>query len=128
MDMENYAGALKYYFKVEYLQPENHKVQRPISCVPLCWATWKMPENILKKQWAKESTRNDYLNLGHIYWCLHDRQKAIENYRESLQAAHMDQEWFARPLMDDSKYLSFHGIQQFDIPLMIDYILMSADS
>jgi hypothetical protein len=53
---------------------------------------------------------------------------AIDNYRKSLQAAHMDHEWFARALMDDSKYLTVHGIQQFDIPLMVDYILMSAGS
>jgi tetratricopeptide (TPR) repeat protein len=128
MDMENYAGALKYYFKVEYLQPENHKVQRPISWCSFMLGNMENARKYLEKTMGKESTRNDYLNLGHIYWCLHDRPKAIENYRKSLQTAHMDNEWFARALVDDSKYLSVHGIQQFDIPLMVDYILMSAGS
>ncbi len=126
MEMENYAEALKYYFKVEYLQPENHKVQRPVSWCSFMLGNMENARKYLEKTMGKESTKNDYLNLGHIYWCLHDRQRAIENYRKSMQAAHMDQEWFARALMDDSKYLIVHGIQLFDIPLMVDYILMSA--
>jgi tetratricopeptide (TPR) repeat protein len=128
MDMENYAGALKYYFKVEYLQPENHKVQRPVSWCSFMLGNMENARKYLEKSLGKETTKNDFLNLGHIYWCLHDRPKAIDNYRKSLQAAHMDYEWFARALMDDSKYLTVHGIQQFDIPLMVDYILMSAGS
>ncbi len=128
MDMENYAEALKYYFKVEYLQPENHKVLRPISWCSFMLGNMENARKYLEKSLGKETTKNDYLNLGHIYWCLHDRPKAIESYRKSLQAAHLDHEWFAGALMDDSKYLTVHGIQQFDIPLMIDYILMSAGS
>jgi tetratricopeptide (TPR) repeat protein len=128
MDMENYAEALKYYFKVEYLQPENHKVQRPISWCSFMLGNMENAKKYLERSLGKETTKNDYLNLGHIYWCLHDRQKAIDNYGKSLQAAHMDHEWFARALMEDSKYLTVHGIQQFDIPLMVDYILMSAGS
>jgi tetratricopeptide (TPR) repeat protein len=125
MDMENYADALKYYFKVEYLQPENHKVQRPVSWCSFMLGNMENARKYLEKSLGKETTKNDFLNLGHIYWCLHDRPKAIDNYRKSLQAAHMDHEWFARAFTDDSKYLTVHGIQQFDIPLMVDYILMS---
>jgi tetratricopeptide (TPR) repeat protein len=128
MDMENYSEALKYYFKVEYLQPENHKVQRPISWCSFMLGNMENARKYLEKSLGKDTTRNDYLNLGHIYWCLHDRPKAIDNYRKSLLAAHMDHEWFTRALMDDSKYLTVHNIQQFDIPLMVDYILMSAGS
>jgi hypothetical protein len=79
----------------------------------------------LEKSLEQESSKNDYLNLGHIYWCLHNKTKAIENYRMSLQSANMDINWFTRAMSDDSKHLSMLGIHAFDIPLMIDYITMS---
>jgi tetratricopeptide (TPR) repeat protein len=80
----------------------------------------------LEKSLEKETTKNDFLNLAHIYWCMHNKPKAIENYRKSLLAANMDSEWFAQALMDDGKYLSKYDIPVFDIPLMVDYITMSA--
>jgi hypothetical protein len=40
----------------------------------------------------------------------------------------MDLEWFAKTLVDDSPQLVSLGIRAFDIPLMIDYIMMSAGS
>jgi tetratricopeptide (TPR) repeat protein len=128
MEMENYEEALKYYFKVEYLQPENHKVQRPISWCSFMLGKLRKAAKYLEKSLEKESTKNDFLNLGHIYWCLHDKRKAIENYRKSLQASKMDSNWFARAMMDDSRHLAVHGIPGFDIPLMIDYVTMSAGS
>jgi tetratricopeptide (TPR) repeat protein len=128
MDMEDYDEALKYYFKVEYLQPENKKVQRPISWCSFMLGNMENARKYLELSIGKETTKNDYLNLSHIYWCLHDRRKAIDNYRKSLMTANMDFDWFARALMDDSKYLTVHGINGFDIPLMVDYVLMSAGS
>jgi tetratricopeptide (TPR) repeat protein len=126
MEMENYEEALKYYFKVEYLQPENHKVQRPISWCSFMLGKMENARKYLEKSLDNETNKNDFLNLGHIYWCLNNKQKAIESYRRSFQASHMDIDWFARALMDDGKHLAIHGIHLFDIPLMIDYIMMSA--
>jgi tetratricopeptide (TPR) repeat protein len=128
METENYEEALKYYYKVEYLQPENHKVQRPISWCSFMLGKMEKAKKYLEKSLEKETSRNDYLNLGHIYWCLNDKPGAIGNYRKSLQAANMDSGWFARALLDDGKYLTAHGINSFDIPLMVDYVLMSAGS
>ena len=65
------------------------------------------------------------MNLGHIYWCKNERQKAIENYRQSLKASGMDIDWFSRVFLDDSKHLGQHGIRAIDIPLMIDYVRLS---
>jgi tetratricopeptide (TPR) repeat protein len=128
MEMENYEEALKYYFKVEYLQPENHKVHRPISWCSFMLGKMENARKYMEKSLQHESNKNDFLNLGHIYWCLNNKQKAIENYRKSLQAASMDSDWFARALMDDGKHLALFGIHAFDIPLMVDYIMMSAVS
>jgi tetratricopeptide (TPR) repeat protein len=128
MEMEDYDEALKYYFKVEYLQPQNHKVHRPISWCCFMLGKLDKARKYLEKSLAHEVTKNDYLNMGHICWCLNDKPAAIENYRNSLRTANMDLEWFAKTLVDDSPQLVSLGIRAFDIPLMIDYIMMSAGS
>ncbi len=125
LETEDYEEALKYYFKVEYLQPGNHKVKRPISWCSFMLGKLDRARKYLEKSLEQETSKNDFLNLGHIYWCMHNKAKAIENYKKSLQAASMDFNWFARAMMDDSKHLTMHGIQAFDIPLMVDYIMMS---
>jgi tetratricopeptide (TPR) repeat protein len=125
MEMENYEEALKYYFKVEYLQPENRKVYRPIAWCSFMLGRLDNARKYLEKSITFEGNKNDYLNLGHIFWCKGNKTKAIENYRTSLQMANSDFEWFAKVLTDDSRYLAVHGIHAFDIPLMIDYIKLS---
>jgi tetratricopeptide (TPR) repeat protein len=124
MDMENFEEGLKYYFKVEYLQPENQKVQRPISWCSFMLGNMENAKKYLEKSLGRESTKNDFLNLGHIYWCMHDRAGAIDNYRKALQRSGMNFEWFAKALVEDGKYLVSKGIPEFDIPLMADYIGM----
>lgn len=84
-----------------------------------------MARKYLEKAVHRDASKNDFMNLGHISWCLGEKQKAIANYRLCLKAANGDVDWFARVLHEDSKYLSVHGIQAIDIPLMIDYIQLS---
>ncbi len=125
METGEFEKALKYYFKVEYLQPENFKVYRPISWCSFMLGKFDNAAKYLEKSILHGSNRNDYMNLGHIYWCKGERQKAIENYRLSLKTSGMDIDWFSGVFLDDSKYLGSHGIQAIDIPLMIDYIRLS---
>jgi tetratricopeptide (TPR) repeat protein len=126
MEMGNFDKALKYYFKVEYLQPDNHKVHRPISWCSFMLGKFDNAAKYLEKSVLHGASKNDYMNMGHIQWCRGEKQKAIENYRLSLKVSNMDIDWFSRVLQDDSKYLSAHGIKAIDIPLMIDYIRLSA--
>jgi tetratricopeptide (TPR) repeat protein len=125
MEMGDFDKALKYYFKVEYLQPDNHKVYRPISWCSFMLGKFDNALKYLEKSLPHVADKNDYMNLGHVYWCRGEKQKAIENYRLSLKASNLDVDWFSKILYDDSKYLALHGIQAIDIPLMIDYIRLS---
>jgi tetratricopeptide (TPR) repeat protein len=128
MEMEKFEKALQYYFKVEYLQPENQKVHRPISWCSFMLGKFDKALKYLEKSLIHQSGKHDYMNLAHVYWCQGEKQKAIENYRLSLKASSMDTEWFSKALHDDSRYLEQHGIRPIEIPLMIDYIRLSAIS
>jgi tetratricopeptide (TPR) repeat protein len=126
LEMGDYEKALKYYFKVEYLQPDNPKVYRPISWCSFMMGKLDIALKYLDKSILLDASKNDYMNLGHLYWCQGEKRKAIENYRLSLKTSEMDVEWFSKVIHDDSKYLSAYGIHPIDIPLMIDYVRLSA--
>lgn len=122
LDMDDYESALKYYFKVEYLSPDNHKIQRPIAWCSFVQGKLDTARKYFEKLISKEDNKNDFMNLGHVEWCLGNKQKAIEYYSLSVKKSNLDFEWFTRVFEEDSKYLMKQGINAFDIPLMIDYL------
>lgn len=122
MEMNDYTKALEYYFKVEYLSSENYKIRRPIAWCSFILGKFDVAEKYFKKIIEKESTENDYLNLGHVLWCLNDKKKAIESYKLGIEKSGKAYKWFKKAFTEDSKYLIQHGISEFDIKLMKDYL------
>ena len=125
IDMEDYKSALKYYFKVEYLSPDNHKIQRPIAWCSFVLGKFEAAKKYFEKVISVEENKNDYMNLGHVEWCMGNKKTAIEKYILSIKKSDLDFEWFTKVFAEDSRYLKKHGINAFDIPLMIDYVKMS---
>jgi tetratricopeptide (TPR) repeat protein len=124
-DMKDYENALKVYFKVEYMAPENYKIRRPIA-----WCSFMLNKlDTAKKYFEKildaEVNHNDLLNLGHIEWCMGNKKQAIERYKQCIQKATYNFDWFSEEFMADSEILIRYGIDPLDIPLMLDYLKTS---
>jgi tetratricopeptide (TPR) repeat protein len=124
METGNFETALKFYFKVEYLQPENHKVLRPISWCSFMLGKFDNALKYIEKSLQNHVTKNDLLNLGHIHWCMGNTMKASESYLQGYQKSNFDAEWFSRVMLEDGKYLQKFEVDIFDLPLMIDYVLL----
>lgn len=122
MEMEDYESALNYFFKIEYSNPENHKIHRPLAWCSFVLGKPDTAKKYLEKIIAKEASKHDFLNLGHVEWALGNKQKAIENYKNGLKKSGNDFDWFTKGIEEDKKYLLKNGISLFDIPLMIDYL------
>ncbi|MBL7112655.1 MAG: tetratricopeptide repeat protein [Bacteroidales bacterium] len=124
MDMEDYDSALKYFFKVEYNNPKNFKVFRPLAWCSFVQGKFDQAKKYFNKVIEKEVNKNDLVNLGHVEWCSGEKKQAIEHYRNALIKSAGDFEWLTGVFEQDKKYLVQHGIMEFDIPLMIDYLKM----
>jgi len=125
--LKRYEEALKYYFKVEYLAPENAKIRRPIAWCSFILGKFEAAENYLLKLLEKESRYFDYITLGHVYWCMNDIGKAQQAYRDAALHGEAGFETFATSFLDDQEYLEAHGIQPFDIHLMMDRVKLLAE-
>jgi tetratricopeptide (TPR) repeat protein len=126
MEMEEFDTALNYFFRVEYAQPENQKVHRPIGWCSFVTGKFETARKYFEKIIAKAGNKNDHINLGHIAWSMGNKNEAIQHYRSSIREASGDMKWFSKVMQEDSRYLIKHGINPFDIPLMIDYLKINA--
>lgn len=123
LELKEFDEALKCYFKVEYLAPGNTKVWRPIGWCSFVAGkpeqAWKYFEKVLKDAPQK----HDFVNMGHIQWCLHNRKQAIEFYKNALTAPEpFTEAEFAEVFQEDTPYLVQQGIDPEEIPIMIDLL------
>ncbi|MFW5707538.1 MAG: tetratricopeptide repeat protein [Bacteroidota bacterium] len=120
--LEQYEEALQYYFKVEVLAPENHKIRRPLAWCSFVLGKFETAEDYFNRLLAKDpENRFDLLSAGHTLWCMKKEQQALEAYRKSL-ASFSNFRSFETAFLEDKKHLIKHGIDEFELDLMIEYL------
>ena len=125
LDLHDYENALKSYFRVEYTNPGNTKVIRPIAWCYLAQGRFEESEKYFEKIEEASLTAHDYINLGHIALCKGERKKASDNYLKALINGKISVDIFISTIKDDSELLYRNGVNPDDIPLVVDYVLMS---
>lgn len=122
LDLGDFEKALKYYFKVEFLAPDNVKVMRPISWCLFVVGKFQDAEKYYKKLFKTEPNHYDYMNYGHVLWCKGKRKEAVEYYQKSLAQENNSMQSFMTGFEEDKKHLIKHGVDESEIPLVIDYL------
>lgn len=122
MDLNDYDKALSYYFKVEYTDPDNIRVLRPIAWIYLVKGELEKAKKYYNKLSESKLSGHDYINMGHLYLCLGNRQAAIENYKKSLTEGEIDKDDFINIIEDDRGIIEKNGVDPNDLPIIIDYI------
>lgn len=125
LDMKEYENALKYYFKVAYLAPDNLKVRRPLGWCSFVLGRFDVALKYFTEITLKEGNQHDYMNLGHVQWCLRNKEAALENYKTSIRKSGYRFDWFRQVFEEDGKILIQFGIPAGDLPLMLDYLWLS---
>ncbi len=120
--LENYEQALQYYFKVEVLAPENHKIRRPLAWCSFVSGKFDTALDYLRRLLDTDPENTyDLMNLGHVYWCMNQEEKALELYIKSIKAR-KDPKAFEASFNEDRKHLARHSIPHFDMDLMLEYV------
>lgn len=113
---------MKYYFKVEYLAPDNQKVWRPIAWCSLVEGKFEQAQKYCSKVIENNATPHDFMNMGHILWCMDDRKNAVDWYLKSIRHQNFSLKEFVDAFMEDKPILKKHGINLNDIPIMLDQL------
>ena len=122
LDLKDYENALKYYFKVEFLAPDNKKVLRPIAWCSFALGKLDTAKNYYLKLIESEANKYDFMNLGHVEWCLGNRHAALKNYKLSINSNNNNLNLFMAGFEEDRELLLKNGVNPEEIPLMLDYL------
>ena len=122
LDLNEFDKALEYYFKVEFLAPDNKKVLRPIAWCSFVTGKFEQAKKYYERLIEEEANKYDFMNLGHVEWCLGLRKAALKCYKLSINRGDNNLKMFLIGFEEDKKYLLQHGIKPEEIPLMMDYL------
>jgi tetratricopeptide (TPR) repeat protein len=122
LELKQFDEALKYYFKVEYLAPDNHKVWRPIAWCSLVEGKMEQARKYCEKAIDENPTQHDFMNMGHITWCMGNRKEALNWYLQSIRHKDASLKEFPGAFAEDQPILIKHGVDAADIPIMLDQL------
>jgi len=125
LDTGNYDEALKHYFRIEYEGPGNSRVLRPIAWCYLVTGKYPEAEKYFERLSEAGLTPYDMINMGHLALCQGNIRLASEHYISSMTGTEMTTEAFINAFNDDIPLLTANGVNEDDIPIVLDYVLMS---
>ena len=122
LELNEFEEALKVYFKVEYLAPGNKKVWRPIAWCSFLTGKAEQAEKYLFMLLEDEPNKHDYMNMGHVQWSMGNRKEALNYYQESILNKGFSADEFLDVFEEDLPHLLNHGVEEEDVPFMLDQL------
>jgi tetratricopeptide (TPR) repeat protein len=122
LELKQFDEALKSYFKVEYLAPGNKKVWKPIAWCSFVAGKKEQAEKYFNKLIGDEPNKHDYMNMGHVQWSMGKRKAALDFYKKSITQTDFTESEFFEVFDEDLHYLIQQGIDNEDVPIMLDQL------
>ena len=122
LELKNYNEALKYYYKVDYLDTSSHKAWRPIAWCSFLTGKYDQARKYYKKILEAQPNMQDYLNAGHTEWVLQNNKAALDFYKQAVEKENGDWFKFYNQFEQDIPDLKKAGIEEDEIPLMLDQL------
>lgn len=122
LELKNYNEALKSYFKVDYLDNKSHKAWRPIAWCSFLTGKYDQARNYYKKILDNQPNMQDLLNAGHTEWALQNMKGTLACYKRAVQMESQDFNKFQEQFNQDIPDLLVAGIEEIEIPLMMDQL------
>jgi len=126
LHLKSYKEALEVYSRVRFFSPENLKALRPIGYCRFVLGQISQAGEAYREiiNSSEQPGPYDLMNAGHVALCSGDRVQAREYYTRALQSKELNADMFRNVFLEDSQHLIRNGIQEEDIPLLIDFILL----
>jgi len=122
LSIQQYEEALNYFYKLEYLSNENVKVLRPIAWILFLEGNFESALKYYQRILAEAPNRFDFMNIGHVEWCLGNKHKAVENYQNSIHEKDNTLKQFMDSFKEDQIHLIKHGISSEEIYMVLDHL------
>ncbi|MGM9803367.1 MAG: tetratricopeptide repeat protein [Muribaculaceae bacterium] len=117
--------ALKEYYKVEYLNDNQHSAWRPLAWCLFLMRDFEKSRSYYQRIFSDDTpTEPDYLNFGHLCLLENRFEEAITYYYNVYVTSGNSIETFATKWRNDIPNLIKAGLNSADAELMLDAIMM----
>lgn len=120
-EQERYEDALQYFFKLDLMENNCIKAWRAIGWCSFVSGKQEQSMKYYDKVLALKPIVTDYLNAGHVAWKLGNIEKTAMLYGKAVTEAG-SRETFLEMFDKDKETLIKQGIDEKDIPLMLDLV------
>ena len=120
-ELGQYEEAANYFFKLDFIESNCIKAWRGIGWCSFISRKYEQAMKYYEKIIEQKPLAIDYMNAGHVAWTMGDIQKAAALYGKSI-TANGNRERFLEMFRKDEEALLKQGIQEEDIPLMLDLL------
>lgn len=127
LEQKNYSEALKYFYKVDYLDSQSTKAWRPIAWCSFLIGKYDQARNYYRKILDNKPTTQDYLNAGHTEWVLQQLKSAVNHYTAAVRREQGNFQSFQEAFEQDIPDLLQAGVEEEEIPLMLDQVRYSLE-
>lgn len=121
VEMEQYEEALNYFFKLDFIENNCIKAWRGIGWCSFVGRKYAQAMKYYEKVIEEKPLAIDYMNAGHVAWAMGNVQQAVVFYGKAITVSG-NRERFLEMFYKDKEPLLKQGIQEEDIPLMLDLI------
>lgn len=120
MELGRYDEALNRYFKVEFLEENSSRVQRPIAWCTFLAGDYKRSESYYRQILSSAPKADDWLNFGHLNMAMCHYREAVKSYSKALEAYNRDFDRLSRAMTEDRKWLDGAGVDATMLDLVLD--------
>lgn len=128
LELGRYNEALKQYFKVEFLDSNPTRAQRPIAWCALLSGDYARSRDYYNRILADKPDATDFLNAGHLELIQGNFREAVGRYTESIHAADNHIDRFTEEFTDDRPTLERAGADPFMISVVMDSAIAASVS
>lgn len=120
MQLNRMDEALKCFYKVNYLDPENTNAIRALAWCELLTGHTDKSKNYYTNLLLTDPIAADYLNAGHCSLVKKDYNGAISLYKEALKMCDDGWKGFMKDMQEDYPILASLGVDISEMPILID--------
>ncbi|MDO5664302.1 MAG: tetratricopeptide repeat protein [Bacteroidia bacterium] len=121
LELDEYSEALNYYFKVDLLSPDNARAWRSIAWCAFLSRKFDVAQRYYAQIMENQPNAHDFLNAGHVEFCLANTKKAVEMYVNAVKSAG-NFNAFKSMFDEDLDELREAGIDMDILPIILDKV------
>lgn len=125
VELGKYDEAVKYFYKVDYLEPGSHKARRQLAWCLMMQRDFDKSKKLYEEIINDNPTPQDYLNMGHLALTTGDDINALNYYKLCKARADGTLETFSRMIGQDVDAFITLGLDPNIIPLILDAVTYS---